>query len=151
MSPVAPAVIAAPSAPDARSAPPDLPGAEASNLELEQVADAWQRSIVDAVRERSIPVASLLAEATPTDLAGDTLTLEFPAGADFHRRQIAEPQNIGVLREALYEVTGRRLAVVLETGEGEADVQEAEPVSEEGFISLLRDTFDAEEVVETEQ
>jgi DNA polymerase III subunit gamma/tau len=151
IEPVAPAVTAAPSAPDARSTPPHLPEAEASNLELEQVADAWQRSIVDAVRERSIPVASLLAEATPTDLAGDTLTLEFPAGADFHRRQIAEPQNIGVLREALYEVTGRRLAVVLETGEGEAGVQEAEPVSEEGFISLLRDTFDAEEVVETEQ
>jgi DNA polymerase-3 subunit gamma/tau len=151
VEPVAETVIAAPRAPDASNSPPNVPEADASDLGLEQVADAWQRSIVDAVRERSIPVASLLAEATPTDLAGNTLTLEFPAGADFHRRQIAEPQNIGVLREALYEVTGRRLAVVLETGEGEADVQQVEPVSEEGFISLLRDTFDAEEVVETEE
>ena len=101
----------------AAPAPPDEP--EAPHLELEQVVDAWQRTIVGAVRERSIPVASLLAEATPTDLAGDTLTLEFPAGADFHRRQVAEPTNIGLLRDALYEVTGRKLAVVLETGEPE--------------------------------
>ena len=98
-----------------------MPEASAPPIELDQVTDAWQRSIVDAVRERSIPVASLLAEARPTELAGDTLTLEFPAGADFHRRQVAEPKNIGVLRDALYEVTGRRLAVVLETGDGRAE------------------------------
>ena len=67
--------------------------------------------------------------------------------ADFHRRQIAEPQNIVLLREALYEVTGRKLAVVLETGEaaGGAETDE-EPASEEGFISLLKDTFDAHDV-----
>ena len=70
------------------------------------------------MRERSIPVASLLTEATPdATSAEDTLTLEFPAGADFHRRQVAEPQNIGLLRDALYEVTGRKLAVVLESRE----------------------------------
>jgi hypothetical protein len=112
--------------------------------------DAWQRTIVEAVRERSIPVASLLAEATPTELAGDTLTLEFPAGADFHRRQVAEPGNIGVLRDALYEVTGRKLAVVLETGEGESapGQDDDEPLSEEDVISLLKETLDAHEVEE---
>ena len=95
-------------------APDDAPSApsearDAPHVELEQVTEAWDRSILDAVRERSIPVASLLTEARPTDLAEDTLTLEFPAGADFHRRQVAEPQNIGLLRDALYEVTGRKL------------------------------------------
>jgi DNA polymerase-3 subunit gamma/tau len=122
----------------------------APHLELEQVADAWQRSIVEAVRERSIPIASLLAEATPTELAGDTLTLEFPAEADFHRRQIAEPHNIGLLRDALYEVTGRKLAVVLETGEPEAGGGRADddPLSEEDVISLLKETLDAREVKE---
>ena len=120
---------------------------KAAHLALAQVVDAWQRSVVEAVRERSIPVASLLTEATPSALTDDTLTLEFPAGADFHRRQIAEPQNIGLLREALYEVTGRKLAVVLETGEaaGDAETNE-EPASEEGFIALLKDTFDARDV-----
>ena len=100
-------------------APNDAPAAP--QVELEQVTEAWDRSIIDAVRERSIPVASLLTEATPTGLADDTLTLEFPAGADFHRRQVAEPQNIGLLRDALYEVTGRKLTVVLESGDAEDD------------------------------
>jgi len=126
---------------------PEEPTA-APEIELEQVVDAWQRTIVEAVRERSIPVASLLAEATPTGLAGDTLTLEFPAGADFHRRQIEEPTNIGLLREALYEITGRKLAVVLETGQAPADDErdDDEPLSEEDVISLLKETLDAEEV-----
>jgi DNA polymerase-3 subunit gamma/tau len=125
------------------SEPP--PGPE---LRLEQVADAWQRTIVETVRGRSISVASLLADATPTELAGDTLTLEFPPGNDFHRRQVAEPKNIGLLREALYEVTGRRLAVVLEAGERgpEGEGSEDEPVSEEDWISSLKETFDAREV-----
>jgi DNA polymerase-3 subunit gamma/tau len=121
--------------------------AQASGIALEQVVDAWQRTIVEAVRERSIPVASLLAEARPTELEGDTLTLEFPAGADFHRKQVAEPGNIGVLRDALYEVTGRKLAVVLETGEGDPSTEDdAEPQSEDDWIATLKETFDAEEV-----
>ena len=143
-----PTQSAAPTFPTPAPAPSDLPEAESSDLELEQVADAWQHSVVEAVRGRSIPVASLLTEATPTVLVGDTLTLEFPAGADFHRRQIAEPQNIGLLREALYEVTGRKLIVLLETGEPEEGVAERDdqPMSEEDVISLLKETLDAHEV-----
>jgi hypothetical protein len=118
-------------------------------VELEQVTEAWDRSILDAVRERSIPVASLLTEARPTHLGDGTLTLEFPAGADFHRRQVAEPQNIGLLRDALYEVTGRKLAVVLATGEGslEDEVDEL-PLGEDKLIDALKERFDAEEVKE---
>jgi DNA polymerase-3 subunit gamma/tau len=138
------AVTAAAPAPTSPAADSDPTAPEVA---LEQIADAWPRSIVDAVRERSIPVASLLAEATPTELAGDTLTLEFPAGADFHRKQVAEPHNIGLLREALYEVTGRKLAVVLETG-GDVAVEEEGAVDEDDFVSLLKETFDAEEVTE---
>jgi len=128
--------------------PPD-PELKPPDLELEQVTDAWQRSIVESVRGRSIPVASLLAEATPTELTGDTLTLEFPAGNDFHRQQIAEPQNIGLLRDALYEVTGRKLSVVLEAGEtNPISEDDGEPKSEDDWISSLKETFDAREVDE---
>ena len=111
------------------------------------MTEAWDRSILDAVRERSIPVASLLTEARPTHLGEDTLTLEFPAGADFHRRQVAEPQNIGLLRDALYEVTGRKLAVVLATGEGSLEEEDEElPLGEDRLIEVLKERFDAEEV-----
>jgi DNA polymerase-3 subunit gamma/tau len=148
--PVATAAAAPAPAPAERRSDPGPPPAEAPTtpqVELEQVTEAWDRSILDAVRERSIPVASLLTEARPTHLGEDTLTLEFPAGADFHRRQVAEPQNIGLLRDALYEVTGRKLAVVLETGEGSLDEEADElPLGEDKLIEVLKERFDAEEV-----
>jgi DNA polymerase-3 subunit gamma/tau len=130
--------------------PPLTETPDAPAVELEQVTDAWDRSILDAVRERSIPVASLLTEARPTRLGENTLTVEFPAGADFHRRQVAEPQNIGLLRDALYEVTGRKLAVVLESREADEHPVAAdnEPLSEEDVFALLKETFDAREVEE---
>jgi DNA polymerase-3 subunit gamma/tau len=150
VSPAAPAVPSPAVVSPAERGEPDPPPADAPEspqIELEQVTEAWDRSILDAVREKSIPVASLLTEAKPTHLGADTLTLEFPAGADFHRRQVAEPQNIGLLRDALYEVTGLKLAVVLETGEGSLDEEADElPMGEDKLFEALKERFDAEEV-----
>nr|MBA2331245.1 DNA polymerase III subunit gamma/tau [Actinomycetota bacterium] len=127
------------SAPEPAGGPP---------LELEQLQDAWQRTVLPAVQSRSIPVASLLGEARPTVLEGETLTLEFPATADFHRRQADEPKAIGAIRDALYEVTGRRLAVALTLGEPteDNDVESESPISEEALILMFKETFDAQEV-----
>ncbi len=140
---------AAPTEETRSAVPPPANEPAAPRVELDQVTEAWERSIIEAVRERSIPVASLLTEARPAGLAEDTLTLVFPAGADFHRRQVAEPQNIGVLRDALYEVTGRKLVVVLESRDDEeVGAADDEPLSEEDVFSLLKETFNAEEVEE---
>jgi len=140
---VVPARAAADAAPETAllAAPP---------LALEQLQDAWQRTVLPAVQSRSIPVASLLGEARPAALEGETLTLEFPATADFHRRQADEPKAIGAIRDALYEVTGHRLTVALTLGNApEADAAESDsPISEEALISMFKDTFDAEEVEE---
>jgi DNA polymerase-3 subunit gamma/tau len=154
----APAQAATPARPEqatpVASEPAEAPGpaepAQAPPLALDQLQDAWQRSVLPAVQSRSIPVASLLGEARPSALAGETLTLEFPATADFHRRQAEEPKNVGVIRDALYEVTGHRLAVLLELGEAaDADADAEDEVTEDAFISMFKDTFDAQEVEET--
>ena len=101
------------------------------------------------MQSRSIPVASLLAEARPAALDGETLTLEFPATADFHRRQAEESKNVTVIREALYEVTGHRLGVTLALGdEVEAEPEADEQLTEDALISMFKDTFDAQEVEE---
>jgi len=123
--------------------------AEAPSLELEQLQEAWQRTILPAVEEKSIPTASVLREAHPKDLAGDTLTVEFPRAASFHRQLAEDPKNATLLADALYEVTGRRLALAFEVGEngGEAEAREVEePASEEEIIELMKGTFDAREV-----
>jgi DNA polymerase III subunit gamma/tau len=120
-------------------------------VELEQLQEAWQRAVLPAVEEKSIPTASVLREAHPAGLAGDTLTLEFPRNASFHRQLAEEPKNATLLADALYEVTGRRLAVAFELGanggEGEEPVEE-EPPGEDDLVSLIKETFDAREVDE---
>jgi hypothetical protein len=118
------------------------------DLELEQLKEAWRRTVIPAVEERSYPVGAVLAEAHPARLDGDTLTLEFPPQASFHRQKAEEPKNAGLLADALYEVTGRRLEVVfLEGVEREAKTKEPEmPATEEEIVELVKSTFDAREV-----
>jgi DNA polymerase-3 subunit gamma/tau len=128
-------------------APPREPPAAPPSLELEQLQEAWQRTILPAVEERSIPAASVLREAHPSDLAGDTLTVEFPASASFHRQLAEEPKNATLLADALYEVTGRRLGLAFAEGEhaAEAAADADEPPGEDQILELVKETFDARE------
>jgi DNA polymerase-3 subunit gamma/tau len=127
---------------------PDL-APEPPSLELGQLQEAWQRTVLPAVEQRAIHAAPVLGEARPARLEGDTLTLEFPPSADFHRK-LAEEKYAGLLREALYEVTGRRLTVAFAVGEhvGEDAETHDEPTTEEEILSLIKQTFDAREVEE---
>jgi DNA polymerase III gamma/tau subunit len=119
------------------------------HVELEQLQEAWRRSILPAVAERSIPISSALGEAHPAALAGDTLTLEFPQTAGFHLKLAEDSKNAALLRDALYEVTGRKLAVVFELGEaGVREQHDETPATEEDVLELMKSTFDARELDE---
>ena len=125
--------------------PPEAP----VSVELGQLQEAWRRTILPAVEERSIPIGKTLAEAHPAALAGDTLTLEFPETASFHLKLVEDPKNAALLRDALYEVTGRKLAVEFELGEGgHVEERDDAPVSEEDVLELMKSTFDARELDE---
>jgi len=142
-------MVSSPPGPEATHEPKPESSPSPRDVDLEQLQEAWQRTILPAVEEKSIPTASVLREAHPKDLAGDTLTVEFPRTASFHRELAEEPKNATLLAEALYEVTGRHLALAFEVGEnGEAEEEPApdEPVSEEQIIELMKGTFDAREV-----
>jgi DNA polymerase-3 subunit gamma/tau len=116
-------------------------------LELSQLQEAWARTVIPAVEERGgIPTASLLREAHPADLSGDTLTLEFPPSAQFHLDLARDPKNANLLADALYDVTGRRLELAFELGEArEAPAADEEPAGEERIFELLQETLDARE------
>jgi len=116
------------------------------SLELEQLQEAWQRTIVPAVEERSIPAASVLREAHPAELAGDTLTVEFPASAAFHRQLAEEPKNATLLADALYEVTGATSGSRSPRAKHvAAAVENDEPAGEEKILELVKETLDAHE------
>ena len=125
----------------------DRPPPEPPSLELGQLQEAWQRSVLPAVEQRAVHARPVFGEAHPTALEGDTLTLEFPPSASFHRK-LAEEKYAALVGEALYEVTGRRLAVVFALGEAEPEHQHTEtaPPSEDELVALLKETFDAREV-----
>ena len=125
--------------------PPDGP---APTVELEQLQEAWRRTILPAVEERSIPIGKTLAEAHPFGLSDDTLTLVFPRSAAFHLSLAEDPKNAALLRDALYAVTGRKLAVAFALGDEEraGSTAEEEPASEEDVLELMKSTFDAREL-----
>jgi DNA polymerase III subunit gamma/tau len=154
-----PAVLPAPAAPAQREPAPAAISAAAvetggavavaapPTVELEQLQEAWQRTVVPAVAERSIPISSVLGEARPTELAGNTLTIEFPASASFHRQLAEEPKNATMLSDALYEVTGRRLVLAFAVGDAEEEgTGELEgPAGEERMLELLKSDLGAVE------
>jgi DNA polymerase III subunit gamma/tau len=127
--------------------PVPVPVGAPPSLELSQLQEAWSRTVLPAVEERGgIPTASLLREAHPADLSGDTLTLEFPPSASFHLDMARDAKNAGLLSDALYDVTGRRLELVFELGEArEAPAADEEPAGEEQFVDMFTQTFDARE------
>ena len=151
----APAVAAATPATPSIEEPPAAPEApvEAPPLELEQLQDAWQRTVLPAVEQKGgIPTASLLREAHPTGIAGNTLTVEFPAAADFHRKLAEEPKNATLLADALYEVTGRRFALAFALGENGGEHEEdTGPAGEDRIMELMKETFDARELTTEEE
>jgi len=140
-APAAPSAVTGTEVPVTEETPVEPP-----SLELAQLQEAWLRTVLPAVERRSIPTASMLREAHPSALDDDRLTLEFPASAAFHRQLAEEPKNVGLLAEALFEVTGRRLQVEFALGENGDEPAEEEPPSEEDFVALIKETFDAREV-----
>jgi DNA polymerase-3 subunit gamma/tau len=128
---------------------PPPPAQNAAKLELDELRQAWQTTVLPALAERSIPTESVLKQARPAALEDDRLVLEFPPAASFHRGLAEEPKNADLLREVLYEVTGRRLALSFEVAEGpHEEPAEEEPATEEEIISLIRTKFDAREIGE---
>ena len=117
-------------------------------LELQQLQEAWSRAVLEAVEERSIPVASMLREAQPIALDADRLTVEFAGEADFHRKLAEDPKNSAIIRDALYDVTGRKLALEFTLGERSGADDEPETHDEKDFVALFKETFDAREVEE---
>jgi DNA polymerase III subunit gamma/tau len=125
-----------------------VPEPEPPPLELQQLQEAWSRAVLEAVEARSIPVASMLREARPVALDADRLTVEFAGEADFHRKLAEEAKNSAIIRDALYDVTGRKLSLEFTLGERSGADDEPETHDEKDFVALFKETFDAREVEE---
>ena len=120
----------------------------APDISLPQLQEAWQRSVLPAIP--STPTQSLFLKARPVALDDERLVVEFAAGSEFHRKLAEDEKNTTQLRDALYQVTGRKLALEFTLAAAAPDEPDAEPEpeGEEALVSLLKDTFDAHELEE---
>jgi DNA polymerase-3 subunit gamma/tau len=144
-APASPAPRAATGAPAAAVAEP-VPEA-VGVLELEQLQAIWP-AVAEAVTEENGMLGAALGAARPLAVAGERVTVAFPADAAFVKKK-AEA-NRQVVERALRGLTGQALSVAYELRE---DAGGGGPalLGEEELIERLRAEFAAEEVFDEEE
>jgi DNA polymerase-3 subunit gamma/tau len=130
--------------PDAEEAQAEPTPEDSPMIDLERVTSIWS-GVADAVREQNGMVAALVAEAVPSALDGDKLTVSFPADAAFLKKK-AEA-NRDLVLGALRTLTGRALAVAFELAERTEETG-PEALGEDELLQRLVAEFGAEEVFE---
>jgi DNA polymerase-3 subunit gamma/tau len=136
----------APEQPPAAPATPAAPGAEGSDLEM--VSSLWT-AVVDLVRSENALLGALIADAAPTALDGEELTLTFASTAQFLKKKAEDPANKTIVGNSLQAITGVRVRLTYALGEESEPRPAGEPAGErsgEEWVRRLMDEFDAEEV-----
>jgi DNA polymerase-3 subunit gamma/tau len=118
---------------------------------LDRLDQIWP-AVLDALRAlASGPTASYFEVTRPLGLEGDRLTIGFPAGSQFNRRNADKPEQRSQLVAALKSVTGEEFTLEYtelgSTAGAEEAPAEAPVVDEEQFVERVKSEFNAEEVI----
>jgi DNA polymerase-3 subunit gamma/tau len=147
--------VGTPEPPPAEDETPDGDEPEASvataTVEIERVVELWP-AVVDHLRDSgSAMLSTLFDDAKPLaiDEERSVLRIGFPASAKFNKKKAESPANVERMTEALASIAGHRLRPVYELidGSGEDASDESAEISEEDLVDLVKDSFDASEVV----
>src|SRR5215204_3427432 len=143
-----------PSAPEAQ--PTDAPAPEArvatATVEVERVVELWP-AVVDHLRDSgSAMLSTLFDEARPLgiDEERSVLRVGFPPSAKFNKKKAESPANVERMGEALNSIAGVRLRPVYELIDRpteDAAPEVSAEISEDELVDLVKDSFDASEVV----
>jgi DNA polymerase III subunit gamma/tau len=145
-----------PSKPDLQET--DAPAPEASvataSIDIERVVDLWP-AVVDHVRDSgSAMLSTLFDEAKPLgiDEERSVLRIGFPASAKFNKKKAESSANLERMTEAIASICGQRLRPAYESIDDQDDGEDAAParsaeMSEEELVEMVKDSFDASEVV----
>jgi DNA polymerase III subunit gamma/tau len=157
-APALPADNASPSPPQVDDPQPD-PEPEASvatgGVDIERVVEVWP-AVVDHLRDSgSAMLSTLFDDAKPLaiDEERSMLRIGFPASAKFQKKKAESAPNIERMSDALGSIAGRRLRPayeLIEDQNGTAPPQEEADLSEEELVEMVKDHFDADEVVPDE-
>ncbi len=153
-APVLPAEDGSPDAPPVDDSPSDEPEASVATatVEIERVVEAWP-AVVDHLRDSgSAMLSTLFDEARPLaiDEERSVLRIGFPSSAKFNKKKAEATGNVERMTEAIGVVVGTPMRPVYELIEEENQPSAPEPsaeVSEDELVDLIKDNFDASEVV----
>jgi DNA polymerase III subunit gamma/tau len=123
-----------------------------ASVEIGEVAELWP-AVVGHLRESgSEMLSSLFDEARPLgiDEERSVLRIGFSASAKFNKRKAEAPVNVERMAEAIAAITGQRLRPAYELSEDhnvETATAAASEVNEDELVDLIKDNFDANEVL----
>jgi DNA polymerase III gamma/tau subunit len=150
-----PAEAASPATPSVdeptKEAEPEANVATAT-IEIERVVELWP-AVVDHLRDSGSAMLSTLFEgARPLgiDEERSMLRIGFPASAKFNKRKAEAPANVERMTDAIGATVGRRLRPAYELIDDQDEIPAPEAsaaMDEEDLIDLIKDNFDASEVV----
>ena len=156
-APGPPAENASPAPPPVNQEPEEPePESQASvataTVEIDRVIEAWP-AIVSHFRDSgSAMLSTLFDEAKPLaiDEERSMVRIGFPDSAKFNKKKAESSANVERMTEAITLIVGSRLRPTYELIEG--DEQQAAPeapaeVSEDDLVDMIKDNFDATEVV----
>jgi DNA polymerase III subunit gamma/tau len=128
------------------------PQSQQASADFDQVVELWP-AVVDHLRDSgSAMLSTLFDEAKPIaiDEERSVLRIGFPASATFNKKKAESSASVERMGEALTAIVGVHLRPVYEVTDGqnaEAPPEKPEGMSEEEFVDLVKDSFDASEVV----
>ena len=121
-------------------------------VEIERVVELWP-AVVDHVRgSGSAMLSTLFDEARPLaiDEERSMLRVGFPSSAKFNKKKAEATVNVERMTEAITVIVGTRMRPVYELVEKEAPQAAPETsteVNEDDLVDMIKDNFDATEVV----
>jgi DNA polymerase-3 subunit gamma/tau len=133
---------------------PDPAGVAGGTDDLTRLAQVWP-AVLDTLRNNSSgPTASYFDGTRPLRLEQGRLTVGFPPGARFNRRNAEKPERREQLEAALVSVLGESLSLEYgelgadpESGGSPARQQRSAPVDEDAMVERVISEFNAEEVI----
>jgi DNA polymerase-3 subunit gamma/tau len=152
-APALPDENASPAAPPEEQEEPEPEASVATaTVEIERVAEAWP-AVVDHLRDGgSAMLSTLFDEARPLEIDEErsVLRIGFPESAKFNKKKAEAKPNVERMTEAISVIVGATLRPVYELVQDDAPAEGSEPtpeLSEDETIDLIKDNFDATEVV----
>jgi DNA polymerase-3 subunit gamma/tau len=147
-------VVAPPPEPTREAPEPEEPQASVAtaSVDIDRVVEVWP-AVVDHLRDSgSAMLSTLFDDAKPLgiDEERSVLRIGFRESAKFNKKKAESPANIERMTEALASIAGHRLRPAYELIDGQnekADEERSPDMSDDELIDLVKDSFDASEVV----